>query len=69
MEVQAILIFIVIFGQPLKSTAVYHWIRIQRFKTIIFCFNCVYNSWKYVLYPYQAVNVKCEWKFCMYFSY
>ena len=52
MEIQATLIFRVIFEQPLKSTAVYRWIRTQRFKTIIFGFNCVYNSWKYVLYSY-----------------
>ena len=35
MEIQAILIFRVIFDQPWKSTAVYRWIRTQRFKTII----------------------------------
>ena len=26
----------------------YCWICIQSFKRFIFCFNCVYNSWKYV---------------------
>ena len=52
MEMLAILIFGVIFDQPWKSTAVYLWIRTQSFKTIIFCFNCVYNTWKYVLYSY-----------------
>ena len=51
-EIWAILILTVIFEQPWKSTAVYRWIRTQRFKTIIFCFDCVYNSWKYVLYSY-----------------
>ena len=25
-----------------------------------FCFNCVYNSWRYVMYSYQAVNIRCE---------
>ena len=27
-------------------------------KTFIFCFNCVYGSGKFVLYSYQAINVK-----------
>ena len=39
----AILIFRVIFDQPLKLTAVYLWSRTQSFKTITFCFNYVYN--------------------------
>ena len=38
MEIYAILIFWVIFDQPWKSTAVYRWIRTQRYKTIIFLF-------------------------------
>ena len=52
MEIWAILIFRVIFDQPWKSTAVYLWIRTQNFKTITFCFDWVYNAWKYVLYSY-----------------
>ena len=44
------LIFRIIFDQPRKWTAVYRWIRTQSFKTIIFCINCVYNTWNYVQY-------------------
>ena len=36
MEIQAILIFIVISDQPLKSTAVYGWIRTQRFNPSLY---------------------------------
>ena len=52
MEIWAILILRVIFGKPGKSTAMYRWIRTLSFKTIIFCFNSIYNTWKYVLYSY-----------------
>ena len=44
-------------------------IRIQSFKICMFCFICVYNGWKYVLYSHQTVNVRCERKFCMYLLY
>ena len=56
MEKKAIFSLRIIFEQPWKSVAVYSWIRIQSFKRFIFCVNCVYNSWKYVLYSYEAVN-------------
>ena len=60
MEIYAILIFSFNFYQfffhfwpilqnQLQCTAEF---RTQSFETIIFCFNCVYNSRKYVLYSY-----------------
>ena len=52
MEQQTILIFGVTFDQLWESTEVYRWIRTQSFKTIIFCFNGVHNTWKYIMYSY-----------------
>ena len=52
MEKLAVLIFGVIVDQPWKSVAVHRWIGTQSLKTFIFCFDCVYNKWKYVMYSY-----------------
>ena len=58
-EKYAVLILRVIFGQPWKSVAVYSWICIQSLR-FVSCYNCVYDSWKYVMYRYQAGNIRCN---------
>ena len=67
MEIRAILIFRVIFDQPLNSAAVYCWIRTQSFTTIIFVLtefitaenvSCVHSK---QLITYCAKVLQFDW--------